>query len=55
MSRQCDGGAIVGDVRQDQGKWKEQEAQKEEPEEAVALAASDSGGPEGQSDPKHDE
>jgi hypothetical protein len=50
---QHDAGAIVGDVSQDQGKRKEEDAQQEEPEEAVTFAASDSGGPEGDSHPEN--
>jgi hypothetical protein len=46
-----DHASVPRHVRQNQGEREEEEAQQEVPEETVALAAGDSGGPERDGDP----
>src|SRR5256885_11856435 len=48
-------GAISGYVSHDQRQREEEQAENEVAEEAVSLAAGDTGWPEGQSDPDTDE
>jgi hypothetical protein len=43
--------AVSDRVSQDEREWEEEDAKQEEPDEAVAFAVSDAGGPKGEGDP----